>query len=336
VMGDRIDFSSGLSDQSGHLVLVVAGTHAVSSRTGSATLFSRPITFTPAGLQPGDLLPALGDALQAADGTVELRGALGWHDGTQTCDLRLLLQDLSFRTRQAAIGRINGVIAFDRLSPLTTPPHQKIAVAQAELGLPLTDGLVDFQLRPGPLLEVAGGTFHLAGGTTSLDPVTLGVGGVQELRLAATDIDLDQLLALSSIAGLRAKGRLTGAIPLVIGPGFVEVRGGRLDTTGPGWIGYPKDQQPPALPAADEAGRLDLAALANLHYEQLRLTFDRDAAGRVSISLGIKRKDPSLPDGPAVELAVDLTGRIERHPPPGPTSYRLPDSIREQQSSFRN
>jgi hypothetical protein len=308
----------------------------VSSRTGSATLFSQPIAFTPTGLQPRDLLPVLGDALQAADGVVELRGALGWHDGTQTCDLRLLLQDLSLRTRQAAIGRINGVIAFDRLSPLTTPPHQQVAVAQAELGLPLTDGLVDFQLRPGPLLEIAGGAFHLAGGTAVLDPVTLGIGGVQELRLAATDIDLDQLLALSSIAGLRAKGRLTGAIPLVVGPGFVEVRGGRLEATGPGWLGYAKDQHPPALPAADEAGRLDLAALANLRYEQLRMTFDRDAAGRVSIGLGIKGRNSSLPDGPAVELGVDLTGRIERDPPPGPASYRLPERIREQQATFRN
>jgi hypothetical protein len=316
---------------------VVAGTNAVSSRTGSATLFSRPIAFTPAGLlQPRDLLPALGDALQAADGTVELRGALGWHDGTQTCDLRLLLQDLSFRTRQAAISRINGVIAFDRLSPLTTPPHQKVAVAVADLGLPMSDGLVDLQLRPGPLLEIAGGAFHLAGGTVSLDPVTLGVGGVQEVRLAASDLDLDQLLALSSIAGLSAKGHLAGTIPLVVGPGFVEVRGGRLDATGPGWIGYSKDRHPPALQAADEAGRLDLAALADLHYEQLRLTFDRDAAGRVSIGLGVKGRNPDLPEGPAVEFAVDLTGRMERDLSSGPASYRLPDSIREDQANFRH
>ena len=101
--------------------------------------------------------------------------------------------------------------------------------------------------------------------------MTLGVGGVQELRLAATDLDLDRLLALSSIAGLRAKGRLSGAIPLVVGPGFVEVRGARLDATGPGWLGYAEDQQPPALQAADEAGRLDLAALANLPSESCRM-----------------------------------------------------------------
>jgi len=168
-----------------------------------------------------------------------------------------------------------------------------------------------------------------------LDPVTLGVGGVQELRLTATDVDLDQFLALMSIAGLRAKGRLAGAIPLVVGPSFAEVRGGRLDATGPGWLRFPTDRPPPALQAADEAGRLDLAALSNLHYEQLRLTFDRDAAGHVSIGLGVKGKNPSLSDGSTVELGVDLTGRIERDPPPGSASYRLPDSIREQQVDFR-
>ena len=41
------------------------------------------------------------------------------------------------------------MIAFDRLAPLSTPPGQQLAIGLVDVGLPLTDGLLTFDLEPG-------------------------------------------------------------------------------------------------------------------------------------------------------------------------------------------
>ena len=44
------------------------------------------------------------------------------------------------------------MIAFDRLAPLSTPPGQQLAIGLVDVGLPLTDGLLTFDLEPGQLV----------------------------------------------------------------------------------------------------------------------------------------------------------------------------------------
>ena len=66
------------------------------------------------------------------------------------------------------------MVALDRLWPPTTPPGQQLAIGLLDLGLPLTRGLVAFELRPGPALAVERLRWDFAGGTVGAAPFTVG------------------------------------------------------------------------------------------------------------------------------------------------------------------
>ena len=91
--------------------------------------------------------------MEDVSGQLALRGTLGWDAGANLrTDLNLLVENLAFSSGPARFAQVNGVIAFDRLAPLSTPPGQQLAIGLVNIGLPLTDGLLTFDLQPGRLV----------------------------------------------------------------------------------------------------------------------------------------------------------------------------------------
>ena len=89
--------------------------------------------------------------MEEVSGRLALDGALGWGAGDGLrADLDLLVDGLAFASGAARFEQVNGVIALDRLAPPSTPPGQQLAIGLVEdIGLPLTDGLLTFDLKPG-------------------------------------------------------------------------------------------------------------------------------------------------------------------------------------------
>ena len=94
----------------------------------------------------------LGELLDEVSGTIALEGTLGWGagDGRSRPISQLLLERARLHGRAGPLQQVNGVVEIDRLSPLTTPPGQQLAIGLLDLGLPLTRGLIVFELLPGP------------------------------------------------------------------------------------------------------------------------------------------------------------------------------------------
>jgi hypothetical protein len=334
---DALAFDASLERPGGALKLMLRGRHALASGRGEARVELGQLVFAPGKLQPGALAPVSAGLLEDVAGTLALDGTIGWGAGPEvTADLALLLEDLAFTAGPARFSEVNGVVTFDRLWPLTTPPGQLLAIGLLDLGLPLTSGQVAFQRLPDGALAVERLRWDLAGGTVGAAPFRVGsVASDIILSLSAEGLDLARLLALTRLDGLSGEGTIGGTLPVRISGAEAVIEGGELKSAGPGWLRYRSDAVPAALQAGGANVSLLLQALENFRYEALRITLDGRTDAEMDIGLHVKGANPDLYGGHPIELNLDLEGELANILRSGLASYQIPDRIREQMQGFR-
>jgi hypothetical protein len=315
--------------------LNVEGRHDLADGAGAATLNLAALDFEPDGLQPGQILPVLAEALREVSGRLALAGGLTWGDGGLPSDLELLIEGLGFTIGPARVSDVNGVLRVDRLLPPTTPPDQQLAVGLLDLGLPLTDGLVHLQLKPHLQLQVDELTWNLADGRVCAEPFTFGSDvSALSMVLHAEDLDLDGLFGLTRLDGLSGEGLVDGRLPLTIEAGAARIDGGELSARGPGVIRYRREAAPSALEAGGQGVGLLLEALENFRYDALRITLDGRTDSAMDIGLHLEGANPELYDGHPVEFNLNLDGALAQILQSGLRSYQIPDRIRERIQGF--
>jgi hypothetical protein len=335
LIGERLSFTADLGDKSGHLKLSLAGEHDLAAATGTARLQMPPLAFAPGKLQPRDIAPAIAAAVEDATGEAALGGSIGWTAGKLSSDLKILLQDLSFRSPQADVQRLNGVVEIDGLVPLTTPPGQQLSAALVDVGLPLGDVLAAFRIEPGPRLVVENARLSLADGAVTMPPVAVDLAQPDaEMALAVDHVDLARLLELAQIEGLSATGDLGGRIPVRIGAGGLVIRDAVLVAAGPGTLRYAPAATPSALLGGGESVELALQALSNFQYSDLKLTVNRAAGGDTVALMQVKGRNPDFYGGHPVEFNLNISGKLDQILDRGLAGYRIPDAIREKLGEF--
>lgn len=328
-------FTGTARDANDRISLAISGRHDLSRHVGSATIKLEPIELVPNVREPADYAPWLASLAEDVSGTVALSGDVAWTSETVTSTLELLLRDLSATTRAASFERMNGVIAVDGLAPFTTPAGQTVAVALVDAGLPLTDGLLTFRVAPGPRLEIASGTLHLAGGTVEVEPLTVDPAADNGRGvLLVEDVELGALLSLAGVSGLTGSGRLSGRIPVAVEAGNVVIAGGVLDAEEPGFLSYAPLAPPAALQGQGEAVSLALSALTNFQYQALRLTVDRQAGGAMTVTMHVSGSNPDFYDGYPVEFNLNVSGALDRVLRDSLAGYRIPQIIQERLDEF--
>jgi hypothetical protein len=332
---DQIAFNLELARIAGDVRMRVRGRHDLASATGSAELDLPPVEFAPGGLQPAALAPALADVIEGASGKLALDGTLAWDAGAEVrADLDLLVDNLAFSSGPARFAQVNGVIAFDRLAPLSTPPGQQLAVGLIDIGLPLTNGLVTFDLEPGQL-AVEQLRWRFAEGRIRAAPFTIGSGGIGfSTTLTAERLKLDEIFALAQLDGLSGEGTMHGTLPITVAGTQAVIEHGELVSDGPGWVRYRPDQAPAALQAGGENVNLLLQALENFRYKELRATIDGRTDGDMDVGLHIAGANPDLYDGYPIEFNLNLEGALAEVVRKGLEGYQIPDLIRERMQDF--
>lgn len=328
-------FEGRASDAFGRLSLDIAGRHDLARAAGSAALRVAPIEFAPNLRQPEDLFPYLAGIAEDVSGTIALAGELSWDAERIGSDLELLLRNVSASTAAVTIDRLNGVITVDGLSPFSTPPGQRVAVAAIDAGLPLTDGLLTFRVAPGPKLEIADGRLHLAGGTVNLQPLVFDPSGHSNAAvLAVTGVRLGELLSLAQIDGLTGDGTLTGEIPVRIEGGDIVIEHGELHAEAPGRLSYDPLSPPAALQGQGETVSLALSALTDFRYQALRVTVDRQAGGEMLVGMHVRGSNPDFYDGYPVEFNLTVSGALDRVLRQSLAGYRIPETIEDRLKEF--
>jgi hypothetical protein len=330
----RLAFEGALRRIAGGLSLTIRGEDRRAAGTGHATITLAPVTFGP-GLQPKDLAPIVDGLVNDVAGRLALDGDLAWSADRLDGSAAILVDQLALSAGPARLEQVNGVVRLDRLWPPATPPGQQLAIGLLDLGLPLTQGVMSFQLTPAERLEVAQLEWRFAGGTVRAEPFSLGsLLGDLNVTLRADELDLARLFELTRLEGLTGEGILNGVLPVRLSEGAAVIEDGELAAAGPGVLRYRSETAPAALQAGGQGVDLLLQALENFHYEALRITLDGRTDAAMDIGLHLGGANPDLYDGHPVEFNLDLEGELGNILRQGVASFQIPDRIRERMQGF--
>ena len=267
------------------VVTDVAIEHDLGSGTGFADLDVPGITFGKA-LQPSDLTRLAFGVIARADGVVTGTGRIDWGPGGVTSTGAFSSDDLDFAAAFGPVEGASGTIRFDDLLGLTTAPGQQIAVRTVNPGIAIDGGTVDFALKDGELISVAGANAPFLGGTITLRGLDIAIG-TEEERAYVFDIrglDASQLIERLELGNINATGIFDGSITVLFdAQGNGRIVDGLLVSRPPGgnvaYVGelsY-EDLSPYANFAFD--------ALRSLDYEELQVAVEGPLTGEILTKL---------------------------------------------------
>jgi hypothetical protein len=333
--GNKLTASAKVGIPTAKASMTGKGSYDLGSGKGKFDIDLPEITFAPGGLQPKDLVADLAHTTEDIAGTIAAKGPILIDNNGITSQVALTLKNLSGKLGPIALRNLNAVVEIDQPWPLTTAPDQIVSVELADVGLPLTNGLVRFKIDDGSTLSLAESHMEMMGGRVTLDPATLKLGApAQQILFNVDKIAVKNLFQLFAVAGLDGDGVLSGAIPVTLFPAGLAIDHAKLKAEGPGALRYNQAQAPAALANAGDSVKMALSALSDFRYDRLEVDLDRKATGDTELGLHIAGRNPSFYNGYPVEFNLSVTGRLDEALRKGLAGYQVPDMIRERLKSF--
>ena len=297
--GDRVR-SEGNVLLGGEEALRFAGSHALARACGQATFTAQHALATlgkrmqprPPALMPLDL------AAGEADASVEV----DWCDAKVATKGTLHLRDARIGWEKAQAQDMQATLQLDGWQPLRGSLRLNAPRGQLATGSELGNLGLDFTLTK-DALQIRTLRLDLLGGSVHSAPITLPWPLTdQPLPLAIEQIDLGQLLDVFKVSGLSGSGRLDGVLPLAYRDGALEVRDGRLSSTGGGTLKYA-----PSIAVPDNPG---LQALRNLHFQKLDMRLNYASNGAYRTESVLEGSNPDFYDGYPIRFSLNINGEL--------------------------
>ncbi|WP_431856357.1 YdbH domain-containing protein [Azospirillum sp.] len=334
--GNALAFT-GTATASGGVTMEAKGRHDPARGVGSADLRLRPVRLREGQPNLSTLVPRGAVAVAATAGRLSGRAKLAWDGKGLTSSGEVLMEDLAGSVGPVGVGGLSGVLRLTSLWPPVLPSGQTLAMKTLDVGLPLTDGVVALGLTRRGVLDIDRAEWRWAGGTVRAKPFEMALESPKgTIELEAEGLDLGTVLALASLEGLSAEGRLRGTLPVRIANGKVRLDGGVLEADAPGSLRYDPATPPAGLqgdPGSPTA--LLLGALTDFRYESLSATVDGEAGGEMRVGLRIRGANPEFYGGHPVALNLNLSGALDRILRQGLDAYRIPDAVRERMLDYQ-
>ncbi len=334
-------FDLALDGANGRLHAEAHGRADLPARSGRAKLRLAPLVLDPEGLQLETLLPALEPliaklGIEGIAGRFEARGTLALDAGEPALRLDVALREIGLQGEIASASGLAGVIAL-RAPPLHTAKGQLVSIAQLDVGVILSEGVTEFEVLPGGVVELRSSRWRFAGGELVCDALRIDAEAASTpVLVQARGLDLSALLALAAFEGLEGTGRIDGELPLVRRGDELLVAGGVLRATGDG--GRLRYQPSAAMRVRAEARPGDLglavAAFSDFRYELLEARVDGDLRGALRVALHVRGANPEFKSGQPIELNLNLEARLADLVRGGVAAYRVPELVEERLRAF--
>ena len=325
-------FSGQATGAAGVPVIAISAQQALNAGSGSADISLAPLRLGAGGLQPGAMLPALA-RLKATAGTVSGETTLGWGAAGMRGTGRIAFDGASFADADSGVSvdGLSGIVAFDRLTPPTTPPDQVLRATRVDGGVALDDATLHFRLRADaagqPVVTVQQFDAGFAGGRIAVRDGRIAASGDVSLPLQVTGVALGTFLGDVGAEGVGGSGTIDGAIPLQVAKGHVAVAHGSLAARGPGRLSIRSRAVRDALSGAGKEVALMLSALDDFHYDRLSVTIEKPADGVAHLRIETFGRNPAVEDGRPFAINLNLETDIDRIAGSLAEALRLPGRI---------
>ncbi len=198
-----------------------------------------------------------------ARGSVSGAGRIDWNETEVTSSGEFSTDGLDFAAAFGPVRGARGTIRFTDLLALTTAPGQKLRVASVNPGIEVLDGEIEFALRDGQFLSVAGGSWPFMGGRLILQSTDLNFGIEEERRYVfrIEGLEAGQFIQQMELGNIDATGTFDGIVPIVFdAQGNGRIENGALDSRPPGGnVSY-----------VGELTYEDMGAITNFAFSALR------------------------------------------------------------------
>lgn len=266
-------------DNGGMNLATVNGDYAFATASGMAHLKSE-LTFD-SHLQPLQISELARGLAANVAGTVSSDMTLRFAAAATSGSGSVRFGNLALAT--AALGPVTGIdgtVRFDDLLALHTLPGQTLRLGTIDPGVPLSDGVVTFQLLGPDAVRIERIAWPFTGGTLTVQPVVVRTGVARRTFTVAVDgLDGEQFLQRFQIKNLNVTGRFDGQLPLVFDSGVGRIEGGVLTARAAGGVLQYVGEVGQASMGA--AGRLAFDALRRLRYRALTLRLDGELDGEL-------------------------------------------------------
>ena len=296
---NRASFDFDVKTPRGAVIGRGAGQHDMKSGKGEATFDSGDLNFTPGGLQPDRLIPAMKGVISAASGAAGGRAAFSWSPAGVATSGSASAKNVSFQGPGVAVTRTEGVtgdLAFSSLAPVATDGEQTVSIRKIDLdALDLENGVMRFALPGDETLKIVEAEFPWFGGTIGAYDSTMALSGAKsETKLQIDNVSLGELLGFFKVDGLSGEGVIEGVLPITFEGGRARIDNGILSAKGGGVIRYTGDIGA-AAGQANETTSLAFDALREFNYEALSTTIDGPLDGTLRFKVFFEgRSDVSM------------------------------------------
>jgi hypothetical protein len=331
-------FTAQLRNATGAISINATGSHDLAAQAGSSHIESDQVVFLPTVLQPRQLFPALGNAVQEINGDIDGKADFEWSNGELQSSGELLANIAVLKAQNMTLESAATIVTFDSLVPPSTPPQQEIQVGLLDIGIPLTKGRIEFQLNRDGAVTAALRELDMFGGRIETETfrIPAQLDGFT-VPLQVNGVPLDELLVATQVGDLTATGTLNGRIPVTFEKGNIVLRNGFLETgPGGGRIQYRPQAVGPALSDANEGTALFLDIVRDFQYDSVQVAIDEQPDGEVPFEFKIKGRNQTVYNGIPVELNLSMSGPLRALLQQGLKTYTLPDRLLERMQEFHD
>lgn len=322
----------------GAVPFVFSGQALPDAAAGVVNLEVPEVAFRPAGLQPRDLLPGIGERIEA-DGDASGSARVSWDADGIDGSVSGTVAAMDLTIGGATISGLRGGLQLDRLRPPRTPEPQRLVADHIDAGLRIGRPTLEFEVerllgsRLG--IHVIAAEGQVVEGTVAVrnwrfDPFAQ----VYDPIIEVDGISLEKLLERLSINGLEGRGQLSGPIPVFITDEGVAIRDGRLRGLD-GHVRYRSERAERALADTDRTVDLMLQALRDFDYEKIEIDLVREPAGASRVDIQMQGSNPDVLDGHPFDFNIAITGDVEPLLEAVARGHELTDELVERHLQLR-
>ena len=279
---------------------------------GEGRITTPRLTFAPGRLQPTAISERVRGFLSNARGTLEAEALFVIDGGKPAGSGWVSATDFAFDTLGlGTVEGVNGQIEFDNVLAPSTPPSQQVKIGQINPGIPLSDGVVTFQLLSGTQAILEEARWPFSGGEISVDRTTWTMGGASNIvSVTASSLELSQLIDILSLDDIKANGTVSGNFPVEIEGPNAFIRGATLkaDQTG-GTIAYTGKAGDSAA-KADERVKMAFSALRDFRFSVLEIGADGNLSGDILVTMKLVGRSPNVLDGAAFAFNIGIDSKL--------------------------